>query len=115
MNKIPISSSVTQISPIKDNASVLLRKYSATANSIITNCKIKPLSPISPSSPKSTLTPASEEISSAIEPLSLNEARNRLSNYKCCGYLNKMGFKWLKRWKRRYVVLTGKTLSYYEV
>lgn len=50
-----------------------------------------------------------------INPLSLSEARKKLSNCECKGYLNKMGFKWFKLWKRRYVVIKARTIVYYEV
>lgn len=50
-----------------------------------------------------------------ISKLPLSEAKEKLYSFRFAGWLYKKGFKWLKRWKRRYVVLAGRVISYYEV
>lgn len=50
-----------------------------------------------------------------ISKLPLSEAKQKLYSFRFAGWLYKKGFKWLKRWKKRYVVLAGRVISYYEV
>lgn len=50
-----------------------------------------------------------------ISKLPLSEAKELLYSFRFSGWLNKKGFKWLKRWKNRYVVLAGRMLSYFDV
>ena len=49
-----------------------------------------------------------------IQAMSLSESKANLRALRTTGWLEKRGFHWFKRWKRRWVVLQGRLLHYYE-
>ena len=50
-----------------------------------------------------------------VKNMSLRAAKSLLEKIHLEGYLLKKGFRGLRMWKRRFVVLDGNTLTYYDV
>jgi len=50
-----------------------------------------------------------------ISQMSLSTAESILRQIKICGYLLKKGFRRLRLWRKRYFVLQGNVLVYYDV